>query len=181
MPFILPIRAQYPCGACQRLLFADISVRCQCGIGNTTGQGFGCAIHALWFLLLVALVDPQQEKPHSSSRNNAGTAEPFRVSPPEAVAYLQHPRPYCCRTALPKRFDCHTNCNKADRPKYYWPRGTTELKPQCSECYQPRVYSNMDTIKIAAITANGSPTIAAKWAFASSIIQRSVLIQTERR
>ena len=58
------------------------------GIGNTTGQGLGFAMRALWFLLLVALAGPQREQPHSSSRINAGTAEPFRVSPPEAVAYL---------------------------------------------------------------------------------------------
>src|SRR5215831_6453960 len=55
--------------------------------GNTTGHGFGLAILALWFLLLVALAGPHREKPHSSSRINAGTAEPVRVSPPEAVAY----------------------------------------------------------------------------------------------
>jgi hypothetical protein len=42
----------------------------------------------LWFLLRVALAGPQREKLHSSSRINAGTAEPVRVSPPEAVAYL---------------------------------------------------------------------------------------------
>src|SRR6267143_1954027 len=59
----------------------------KCGIGNTTGHGFDFAIRALWFLLLVALAGPRREKPHSSSRINAGTAEPFRVSPPEAVAY----------------------------------------------------------------------------------------------
>jgi hypothetical protein len=41
----------------------------------------------LWFLLLVALAGPHREKPHLPSRINAGTAEPFRVSPPEAVAY----------------------------------------------------------------------------------------------
>src|SRR6266571_7452438 len=76
-----------PCGACQRLLFAAIAVRCRCGIGNTTGRGCGFAMLALWFLLLVALAGPQREKPPSSSRINAGTAEPFRVSPPEAVAY----------------------------------------------------------------------------------------------
>ncbi len=59
----------------------------QSGIGNTTGHGFGCAILALWFLLRVALAGPHREKPHPSSQINAGTAEPFRVSPPEAVAY----------------------------------------------------------------------------------------------
>jgi hypothetical protein len=69
------------------LLFADIAVRWWCGIGNTTGYGFGFAMRALWFLLLVALAGPHREKPHSSSRINAGTAEPVRVSPPEAVAY----------------------------------------------------------------------------------------------
>jgi hypothetical protein len=42
---------------------------------------------ALWFLLFVALAGPHREKPPSSSRINAGTAEPVRVSPPEAVAY----------------------------------------------------------------------------------------------
>src|SRR5262245_19296065 len=36
---------------------------------------------------LVALAGPPREKPHLSSRINAGTAEPVRVSPPEAVAY----------------------------------------------------------------------------------------------
>jgi hypothetical protein len=54
---------------------------------NTTGHGFGFAMLALWFLLRVALAGPHREKSHSSSRINAGTAEPFRVSPPEAVAY----------------------------------------------------------------------------------------------
>jgi hypothetical protein len=34
------------------------------------------------------LAGPQREKLQSSSRINAGTAEPVRVSPPEAVAYL---------------------------------------------------------------------------------------------
>ena len=43
---------------------------------------------AWWFLLRVALAGPPWEKPQSSSRINAGTAEPVRVSPPEAVAYL---------------------------------------------------------------------------------------------
>jgi hypothetical protein len=45
-------------------------------------------MRALWFLLRVALAGPPWEKPPSSSRINAGTAEPVRVSPPEAVAYL---------------------------------------------------------------------------------------------
>jgi hypothetical protein len=35
----------------------------------------------------MALAGPWWEKPYLSSPINAGTAEPFRVSPPEAVAY----------------------------------------------------------------------------------------------
>jgi hypothetical protein len=42
---------------------------------------------AAWFLLRVALAGLHWEKPHSSARINTGMAEPFRVSPPEAVAY----------------------------------------------------------------------------------------------
>ena len=59
---------QCPCGVCQRWLFVDIAVRCQCSIGHTTGHGFDCAIRALWFLLLMALAGPDREKPHSSPR-----------------------------------------------------------------------------------------------------------------
>jgi len=44
-------------------------------------------MRAVWFLLCVALAGPQREKPHPPSRINTATAEPFRVSPPEAVAY----------------------------------------------------------------------------------------------
>ena len=54
---------------------------------KTTGHGFGWAMRAWWFLLLVALAGPQREKPHLPTRINAGTVEPLRVSPPEAVAY----------------------------------------------------------------------------------------------
>jgi hypothetical protein len=70
-----------------KIACVDIAVRCQCGIGHTTGHGFDCAIRALWLLLLMALAGPDREKPQSSARINAGTAEPVRVSPPEAVAY----------------------------------------------------------------------------------------------
>ena len=44
-------------------------------------------MRALWFRLCVALAGPHREKPHLPSRISAGTAEPLRVSPPEAVAY----------------------------------------------------------------------------------------------
>src|SRR5712691_11877419 len=46
-----------------------------------------CHSRMMWFLLLMALAGPWWEKPYLSSPINAGTAEPFRVSPPEAVAY----------------------------------------------------------------------------------------------
>src|SRR5712691_10486282 len=54
-----------------------------------------CHSRMMWFLLLMALAGPWWEKPYLSSPINAGTAEPFRVSPPEAVAYpleLQTPQ-----------------------------------------------------------------------------------------
>src|SRR5882762_6947710 len=46
-----------------------------------------CHSRMMWFLLFMALAGPWWEKPYLSSPINAGTAEPFRVSPPEAVAY----------------------------------------------------------------------------------------------
>src|SRR6266446_5002386 len=46
-----------------------------------------CHSRMMWFLLCMALAGPWWEKPYLSSPINAGTAEPFRVSPPEAVAY----------------------------------------------------------------------------------------------
>src|SRR5256885_3937189 len=46
-----------------------------------------CHSRMMGFLLCMALAGPWWEKPYLSSPINAGTAEPFRVSPPEAVAY----------------------------------------------------------------------------------------------
>src|SRR5947199_10561615 len=84
----VPVGAcRWPCGACHRVLLAALAVRCRGGIGQTTGPGCGCAMLALWFLLRGALAGPHRETPPPPSRLNAGTAEPCRVSPPEAVAY----------------------------------------------------------------------------------------------